>query len=141
MPEYRIEREGADAEAAGKEILSRLLEFNASQAGELNAERLVLSVRDDERALLAGLVAIQYWNGMFIDLLWVHEKLRGRGVGSELVRRAEASLEARRGEIVFLSTWSFQAPRFYEKHGYKPFGTLHGLPPKGSRTWYFKRLE
>ena len=138
---YRIAREAADAEEVGKEILARLLDFNAAQAGPLNFERLVLSVRGPDDALLGGLVAMQYWNGMFVDLLWVHEKLRRRGVGTELMKRAEESLLARGGEVVFLSTWSFQAPGFYEKLGYAQFGTLPGLPPGGSRTWYVKRLK
>ena len=141
MPEYRIAREREDAERVSKHVLSELLGFNATQAGPLNMERFVLSVRGEDDALLGGLVAMQYWNGMFIDLLWLHENLRGRGIGTELMRRAEASLEARGGEIVFLSTWSFQAPGFYEKLGYSPFGMLEGLPPGGSRTWYFKRLK
>jgi ribosomal protein S18 acetylase RimI-like enzyme len=138
---YRITRETEKAEAAGQEILTRLLEFNASQAGDLNLERVVFSVRADDGALIGGLVAAQYWNGMFIDLLWVHEKLRRRGVGRELMQRAEALLTARGGEIVFLSTWSFQAPGFYEKLGYTAFGTLEGMPANGQRTWYFKRLK
>jgi ribosomal protein S18 acetylase RimI-like enzyme len=77
---------------------------------------------------------------MFIDLVWVHERLRGRGIGTELMKRAEAALRSRGGEVVFLSTWSFQAPRFYEKLGYLPFGTLEGMPPNARRVWYSKRL-
>ena len=141
MPDYRIARETDEAEEVANKVLAELLAFNASQGGNLNVERLVLSVRGDDGEFLGGLVAMQYWNGMFVDLLWVHEKLRGRGVGRELMQRAEASLAARGGEIVFLSTWSFQAPGFYEKLGYASFGTLHGLPPNGSRTWYVKRLK
>ena len=138
---YRIARESAEAERVGGEILAELLKFNAAQAGPLNMERLVLSVRAADESLLGGLVAVQYWNGMFVDLLWVHESLRRSGVGTELMTRAEQSLRARGGDVVFLSTWSFQARRFYEKLGYSPFGTLHGLPAGGSRTWYVKRLK
>jgi ribosomal protein S18 acetylase RimI-like enzyme len=141
MSDYRIARETDHAERTASEVLNELLAFNASQAGDLNLERLVFSVRADDGALVGGLVAMQYWNGMFIDLLWVHEKLRGRGVGTKLMRRAEDSLSARGGDISFLSTWSFQAPGFYEKLGYTAFGTLEGLPANGSRTWYFKRLK
>ena len=141
MSDYRIARETEHAERVANEVLSELLAFNASQAGDLNLERVVLSVRADDGALIGGLVAAQYWNGMFIDLLWVHDKLRRRGVGRKLMQRAEASLAARGGEIVFLSTWSFQAPGFYEKLGYTAFGTLEGMPANGRRTWYFKRLK
>lgn len=141
MSGYRIERETDEAEEVANKVLTELLAFNAAQGGDLKAERLVLSVRDEDGALVGGLVAMQYWNGMFVDLLWIHEKLRGRGLGRELMQRAERSLAARGGEIVFLSTWAFQAPGFYEKLGYAAFGTLHGVPPNGSRTWYVKRLK
>lgn len=138
---YHIARESAEAERVSAEILAELLNFNAARAGPLDMESFVLSVRGAGDMLLGGLVAVQYWNGMFIDLLWVHEGLRGRGVGTELMKQAEESLRARGGDVVFLSTWSFQAPRFYEKLGYAEFGTLQGLPPGGARTWYVKRLK
>lgn len=116
------------------------MRYNAAQAGEPNLRRYVLTVRASDGALLGGLVAAHYWNAMFVDYLWVHERLRGRGIGTELMTRAEESLRAHGGEIVFLSTWSFQAPGFYEKLGYSAFGRLEGVPPGGSRTWYAKRV-
>jgi ribosomal protein S18 acetylase RimI-like enzyme len=97
-------------------------------------------VRAPDGALLGGLAAMYGWNGMFIDYVWVHERLRGRGIGRELMRQAEAALRERRGDVVFLNTWSFQAPAFYEKLGYTAFGTLEGVPPGTTRTWYCKRV-
>jgi ribosomal protein S18 acetylase RimI-like enzyme len=138
--EYRIAEEASDQERIAKEILTQLLRYNASQAGPLNDQKLVLTVRGSDQALLGGLVGVQYWNGMFIDLLWVHERLRGRGVGTELMKRAEAAARSRGGEVIFLSTWSFQAPGFYEKLGYTSFGTLEGMPPSARRIWYSKRI-
>jgi GNAT superfamily N-acetyltransferase len=102
--EYRIAEEASDQERIAKEILTQLLRYNASQAGPLNDQKLVLTVRGSDQALLGGLVGVQYWNGMFIDLLWVHERLRGRGVGTELMKRAEAAARSRGGEVIFLST-------------------------------------
>jgi ribosomal protein S18 acetylase RimI-like enzyme len=130
-----------DPEGASREILAELLRYNESQAGPQNAERFVLTVRGARGELLGGLAAMQYWNGMFIDYLWLDERIRGRGIGTELMQQAEESLRARGGEIIFLSTWSFQAPAFYEKLGFTAFGTLEGIPPGGSRTWYSKRLK
>ena len=138
--EYRIAEEAVDQDRVTKEILSEVLRYNASKAGPLHDSKLVLTVRGPDNALLGGLVGVQYWNGMFIDLLWVHERLRGRGIGTELMKRAETALRSRGGEVLFLSTWSFQAPTFYEKLGYSSFGTLEGMPPNSRRTWYSKRL-
>lgn len=139
---YRIAEEtsGGGAERVKEEVFAALLRYNAGRAGPLGFANFTLSVREDDDALLGGLVAMQYWNAMQIELLWVREDLRGRGIGTELMNRAEAVLRNRNGEMIFLSTWSFQAPAFYEKLGYSSFGTLQGVPPGGSRIWYCKRL-
>jgi GNAT superfamily N-acetyltransferase len=139
--EYQITLETSDIERASKEILAEVLRYNASQAGPLNDARYVLTVRSADQRLIGGLVAMQYWNGMFIELLWVAEEMRRRGLGTQLMRRAESDLATRGGEIVFLSTWSFQAPAFYERLGYSAFGKLEGMPPGATRTWYYKRLR
>ena len=39
-----------------------------------------------------------------------------------------------------LYTISFQAPEFYERHGYRRFGTIDGQPPGTSRVFLTKRL-
>lgn len=139
--EYRISEESSDYERINKALFCELVRYNASRTGPLHQARFALTVRGVDDSLLGGLVGLQYWNGMFIDLVWVHERLRGRGIGSELMKRAEAALKRRGGEILFLSTWSFQAPGFYEKLGYAAFGTLEGIPPGSSRVWYSKRLS
>ena len=139
--QYRIAEEASgEAERVSEKVFDELLCYNGNRAGPLQFQKFVLGVRGPGEELLGGLVAMQYWNAMHIDLLWVHEELRGRGVGKDLMQRAEAALRARGGEIIFLSTWSFQAPGFYEKLGFSPFGTLQGVPPGGSRVWYAKRL-
>jgi len=39
-----------------------------------------------------------------------------------------------------LNTYSFQAPGFYEKLGFKRVGGMSGSPPGESRHFYVKRL-
>lgn len=96
--EYQISEEGPDQERVSEEILTELLRYNAGQAGPLKHKKLVLASRAPDKSLLGGLVGIQYWNGMFIDLVWVHEQARGRGIGTELMKRAEDALRSRGGE-------------------------------------------
>jgi hypothetical protein len=40
-----------------------------------------------------------------------------------------------------VNTYSFQAPRFYEKQGYRRFGRISGSPKGESRYFYVKRLR
>jgi GNAT superfamily N-acetyltransferase len=138
--DYQITAETSDQDGIAKQILEQILRYNAQQAGPLDDSRVVLTVRNKQGTLLGGLVGIRFWNGLFIDLVWVTESHRKRGIGKELMNRAESEVKAHGGEVVFLSTWSFQAPGFYEKLGYKAFGTLENMPRGFSRTWYRKWL-
>jgi ribosomal protein S18 acetylase RimI-like enzyme len=138
---FAIERETADLEGLSEQILARILSYNASRVGPLNDEKYVLTARSNAGELVGGLVGVRFWNGMFVDLLWVHESSRQCGIGTRLMQRAEEDLRSRGGEVVFLSTWSFQAPAFYEKLGYSAFGKLEGMPPGSTRTWFVKYLN
>ena len=52
------------------------------------------------------------------------ENYRGQHIGSSILEQAEKSAKERRCMNVFLDTFSFQAPEFYEKYGYKKVFTL-----------------
>jgi hypothetical protein len=43
--------------------------------------------------------------------------------------------------VIHLSTYSFQAPAFYESQGYKRVGTVPGSPQGAKRYFYSKRLR
>jgi GNAT superfamily N-acetyltransferase len=133
-----LETQGLDE--AANEIRERLLGFNQERVGPFEDVRVVLTVRGAGGELLGGLVGLGFWNGLFIDLVWVDEPARGRGIGSALMRAAESEARKRGWQVCFLSTWTFQAPGFYRKLGYEPFGELKGMPPAHTRTWFAKWL-
>src|SRR5918995_1690116 len=118
----RVTVETERQEAVATEILKRIIRYNTERAGEPNDVRLVLSVRDSESNLIGGLVALGLWNGLFVDLLWVSESHRGRGIGKALLSTAEAKARENGWQVCFLSTFDFQAPGFYLKLGYKQIG-------------------
>lgn len=133
-----LETQGQDE--AADEIRERLLGFNQEQAGPFQDVRVVLTVRGAGGELLGGLVGLGFWNGLFIDLVWVDEPARGRGIGTALMRAAESEARKRGWQVCFLSSWTFQAPGFYRRLGYEPFGELKGMPPGHTRTWFAKWL-
>ena len=63
-------------------------------------------------------------------------------VSAELPREVVVEEEARqRGCVgVFLYTYSFQAPGFYQKQGYQPMGVLDDCPPGYQRIYLKKSL-
>jgi len=125
----------------GVEILANLRAYNRRYVGPPNWEPLTLAAHAADGTLVGGLVGEFGWRWLHVDLLWVAEHERGQGLGSRLLALAEH--EARRRECVgsYLDSFEFQAPAFYQKHGYEIFGVLDGYPPGSRQSYLSKRLS
>ena len=77
---------------------------------------------------------------LFVNWLWVAEAYRGTGIGSRLLLGAEEAARDQHCRDAYLDTFTFQAPKFYERHGYREFGRLDDFPPGHSRIFFTKRL-
>jgi GNAT superfamily N-acetyltransferase len=137
----RVVVERSDPGAVSRELWKGLVRFNREQAGPLSYARTVMSVRDGKGRLLGGLILQSYWRESYIELLWLSARTRGSGVGSRLLKEAESRARRRGSRLIHLNTYSFQAPSFYEKQGYRRFGGISGSPQGESRHFYVKRLR
>lgn len=63
-----------------------------------------------------------------------------KGVGTELMTRAEAEAASRGCHSAWLDTFEFQARGFHERLGYRCFGELSDYPPGFSRYFMKKRI-
>jgi GNAT superfamily N-acetyltransferase len=101
-------------------------------------------VRDDaretQRTIRAGLVGNCYAGWLFVNLLWVHDELRRRGIGQMLLAEAERHAIEFGCHSAWLDTFSFQAPDFYPKFGYQEFARLD-YPPDHQRIFLKKQLN
>jgi GNAT superfamily N-acetyltransferase len=95
--------------------------------------RLGCFVRDASGSVIGGAVGRTWGAACELQQLWVAPEARGRGIGSDLVRRFEQHALARGCTLFYLDTWSFQAPAFYEKLGYRSALALDGIGPGLSR--------
>jgi len=129
-PEY-------DAVAA---IQRGLHAFNQDLGGSYDREPVTLLVQDAEGVTLGGLLGLTFWGWLFIDWLWLAREFRGRHIGEELLRRAEAIARERGCTNAYTDTFSFQAPGFWERNGYQEFGRLEGMPAGHARLWFRKAL-
>jgi GNAT superfamily N-acetyltransferase len=114
--------------------------FNQEMGGPYGREPVTVLARDAEGTVRGGLLGLTYWNWIFIDWLWLAPDQRGKGLGSELLERAEAIARGRGATNAYTDTFSFQAPGFWIRHGYVEFGRLDGMPPGHSRIWFRKTL-
>jgi GNAT superfamily N-acetyltransferase len=72
--------------------------------------------------------------------MWVREDLRGSGYGQRLLALAEDEARKRGAKNSYLDTFSFQAPGFYKKYGYRVFGELPDFPTGHQRYFLTKQL-
>ena len=114
--------------------------YNRSKREAAESEPLNLYVEDDSGELLAGLVAETFGNWLEIEYLFVKEDLRGQGIGSQLLHQAESEAKKRNCRFAFVNTYQFQAPAFYQKHGYQEVFILKDYPYTGQRHYYQKDL-
>lgn len=141
MADERPELEVTDEldEATRRAMLAGLLAHNRPYLGESAFRRLAVVARAGGR-LLGGVAGETNRGFLYVDLLWVDEAERGRGLGSRLLAAAEALALARGCHAAWLDTYDFQARPFYERHGYAAFGTLDGFPGGHRRFFMVKRF-
>jgi len=130
------------ADAAVKEFIVVGIDYHNIAATSHSAYYPVqLFLRGDRDEVLGGLLG-QIW-GLWLQIsyLWVAEPARGTGNATRLMRAAE-DYAAERGCVgVHLSSFSFQAPGFYQKLGYEIYATLEGYPPGHSHHHLRKALR
>ena len=95
---------------------------------------------DAEGNVIGGLLGGTYWGWMYIDILWVKEDYRRKGIGSKLLAQAEEEAVRRGCHHVHLETMSWQAPKFYEKYGYEVIGILPDIPKGNQKYLLIKSL-
>ena len=121
-------------------IREALTRFNNDRVGEDGHTPLSLVEYDEAGAIIGGLLGGTYWGWMYVDILWVHEDHRKRGIGSRLLEAAEAEAIRRGCHHVHLDTMSWQAPDFYKKHGYEIIGILPDIPSGNQKYLLMKKL-
>ena len=123
-----------------KYIRDALKQFNDESVGKDGHTPLNIVEYDENDNLIGGLLGGTYWGWMYVDILWVHESHRHKGIGLKLLCEAEKEAISRGCHHVHLDTMSWQAPEFYKKHGYEVIGTLPDIPSGNQKYLLMKAL-
>ena len=137
----RIIEEKHRAVSVERRVRAGLIAYNRTKAGRPRYRPLVLAARDAKGRLVGGLTGDLYWNALYIHLLWLRGSARGKGLGTQLMQEAERIARRARKELVVLSTYSFQAPGFYRRLGFRSIGRILNYPRGATRYFLVKRLR
>jgi GNAT superfamily N-acetyltransferase len=117
-------------------------DYNAEQAGYWDPRTLAVLVRDVASGrVVGGMLGRTSLGLLFIDLVYLPLELRGRQIGTHMLQVAEEEAVRRGCRGAVLYTISFQAPTFYQRHGWREFGRIPCDPPGTSRVFMTKELR
>lgn len=121
-------------------VRNKLIEFNSQHVLNGRYEEINLCLKNDKEEIIAGLNSAICWNWMEIDILWVHVDYRDQGYGKKLLEEAEKISREKNCSFIKLNTFSFQAPDFYKKYGYKIIAVIENAPNDYKHYYLLKEL-
>ena len=125
----------------GTYLADRIYAFNAKVTGYFDGSLLAGCIRSDAGDVIAGFDGHTWGGCCELSHVWVHEEHRRRGLGTLLLRAAEAEAVVRGCVQVVVATHSFQAPGFYQRMGYQRKYAIEGRPAGHSSIIYIKALR
>ncbi|GAA4819633.1 hypothetical protein GCM10023220_60550 [Streptomyces ziwulingensis] len=128
-----------DAEL-NERLTAELVAFNTAATGAADRDMFSVKVTDEAGELIGGLAAWTWGSLCGIELLWVREDDRKDGWGGRILHAAEAEARRRGCDRVAVSSFTFQAPGFYQRHGYVETGRTLGIPGGHADVHMFKSL-
>ncbi|RYU13148.1 N-acetyltransferase [Nocardioides iriomotensis] len=111
----------------------------AATVGTPAARELTVQVLDAAGDLAAGVSGWTWGVAAGIGMTWVREEARGEGLGTRLLDAFEAEARSRGCTHVFVTSFTFQAPGFYERHGYREIFRWEGVPTPDAADVHFRK--
>ncbi|MED0905714.1 GNAT family N-acetyltransferase [Bacillus nitratireducens] len=127
----------------GEYIRNKVIQYNMSiLSDEVKQPMKEVSfvVKDENGKIFGGVTGMMYFYHLHIDFLWIDESVRHDGYGSQLLLKIEEIAKEKGCRLILLDSFSFQAPEFYKKHGYREYGVVEDHPKGHSQHFFEKRL-
>jgi len=129
-----------DVDTELKAVLSAGLEAYNTAAIDAGEQReLSVKVVAEDGSVVAGLAGWTWGTCAGISLVWVREDARRQGWGGQLLAAAERVARQHGCQQIIVTSFTFQAPRFYELHGYVETGRVEGLPVAGEADVHLRK--
>jgi GNAT superfamily N-acetyltransferase len=128
MAEIRMVSDPHVSESRKQIVVDHLDAYNLGVTGLTAYSPVNFFLYDEADEIVGGLLALIWGGVLHVRILWVAETLRGKGHGRRLLEAAERRAVERGCRLMFLDTFTFQAPGFYERLGYEVYCRAEDWP-------------
>ena len=95
-----------------------IMEQAKQKKGMKQLDFFTFFIRDENEKIIGGCGGDNMYGGLFVDQLWVTEKFRGKGYGTQLMQKAEALAKESKCNFIAVNTFDWEALDFYKKLGF-----------------------
>jgi ribosomal protein S18 acetylase RimI-like enzyme len=119
--------------------LCKGLETHAKQTiGKTSFEPFGFLVHDAQQNLIGGCTGVFMYGLLHIKLLWIDDSIRNKGLGTELMSKAESYAREHNCRSILVETFDWQGKDFYEKLGYEVAFSYDGFDD-GYQFYFFRK--
>ena len=108
--------------------------------GPTDRRDLFIPITADDGTVDGGLVGYTGRGWLYVEMLAVPERLRGKGLAGRLLALAEDEAKARGCIGAYIDTINPVARRAYERAGYQVFGRIDNFTRGLDICWLIKRF-
>jgi GNAT superfamily N-acetyltransferase len=121
-------------------VRSGLVEYNRTYLEHIDDQDFALLMHNNEEELLGGMTGkLLKGESLFVQFFWVSDKIRGQGYGQKLMQSLEMLARLHGVKNLYLDTYTFQAPKFYQAAGFVEVGRFTDYLGKGIDKIFYQK--
>jgi N-acetylglutamate synthase-like GNAT family acetyltransferase len=106
-----------------------LYEFNRHVVGRSDGRGLGFELVAEDGARVGAIAGYSWADMVEIKQFWIEETQRGHGFGRAMLEATIAEAKARDCRVIWVVSYTFQAPGLYELCGFERVAELTDFPP------------
>jgi len=116
-----------------------ILEQAKQKKGMRGLDCFAFFIRDEKGKIVGGCAGDNLYGCLYVGTLWLEEPLRGKGYGTELMKKAEKLAIESECNFMAVNTFDWEALDFYKKLGFYVEFERKGFDKDS--TFYFLRKD
>lgn len=116
-----------------------IMEEAKEKKGMKQLDFFAFFIRDENGKIIGGCGGDNMYGGLYVGQLWVTESLRGKGYGTQLMKKAETLAKESKCNFIAVNTFDWEALDFYKNLGFYVEFERRGFDKDS--IFYFLRKE